>query len=100
MSTDKTIVLVTGRAGKGKSTLLFRLADRLRRSHRLGGFAMKGEGRDRPDLFGAAERYELCPVAAGGQAPMLWADRDGEACVFRDETRVAAERLVLSLIHI
>lgn len=93
MSTDKTIVLVTGRAGKGKSTLLFRLADRLRRTHRLGGFVMRGEGRNRPDLFGAAERYELCPVAAG-EAPMLWADRDGEACVFRDETRMAAERLV------
>lgn len=94
MSVKKTLILVTGDAGSGKSTLLSRLSEKLRKTHRVGGFVMRGIGRTRPELFGAAERYELVPVAKKNQPGSLWADRDGETCVFREETRAFAEQLV------
>ena len=93
MSTHKCLILVTGRAGAGKSTLLAKLVRKLRKFYRLGGFVMKGTGRTEA-LFGAAQRYDLVPAAAPNMAPALWADRDGEACVFREETKRLAEDLI------
>ncbi|MDR0966918.1 MAG: nucleoside-triphosphatase [Myxococcales bacterium] len=94
MSTNKTVLLITGKAGSGKSQLLARLAQALRGRHSLGGFVTRGMDR-RPALLGAAHRYDLVPIEAKDGPSYCWAVReDGETCVFNDETRRVAENLI------
>lgn len=98
MSTGKTVLLITGKAGSGKSQLLARLAHKLRQKYSLGGFITRGRDR-RQELMGAANQYDLVPIEPKGAKALPWVTREGERCVFNDETRQHAERLIREEIH-
>ncbi len=93
MSTGKTLFLITGKAGSGKSQLLARLASGLRKKYRLGGFVTRGHDRRR-ELLGAANRYDLLPVETKGASALPWVTRTGEKCAFDDQTRRRAEEMI------
>ena len=100
MSTDKIILLITGKAGSGKSQLIEKLARKLRRNYSLGGFFTRGIDR-REDLSGAANQYDLVPVdpdRAPVNQSLVWARRQGKSCVFDETTRAHAATLIRDAI--